>query len=101
MSAEFWKDDQVFSALGNPIRRRLLDVLLEHDGLSLTELQAHLEDLGRHGLSKQLMRLEAAGLVVSRRHGSFKLHYLDRQPIQRIRDHWIDKFAAGPPCGSD
>src|SRR5213594_1927969 len=85
-------DDPVFKALGDPTRRLLLDRLYERDGRSLTELESDLE-MSRFGVMKHLRVLEAAGLVVTRKSGREKLHYLNPVPIRLIHDRWISKYA--------
>jgi DNA-binding transcriptional ArsR family regulator len=84
-------DDLVFKALADPTRRLLLDKLFARDGLTLTELESDLE-MTRFGVMKHLRVLEEAGLVVSRRSGREKLHYLNPVPIQMIHDRWIGKY---------
>jgi DNA-binding transcriptional ArsR family regulator len=84
-------DDHVFRALGDPTRRLLLDRLFERDGRTLTELESQLE-MTRFGVMKHLRVLEGAGLVVSRKAGREKLHYLNPVPIRLIHDRWIDKY---------
>ena len=84
-------DDQVFKALADPTRRHLLDRLFERDGRTLTELESELA-MTRFGVMKHLRVLEDAGLVVTRRQGREKLHYLNPVPIQLIRERWIDKY---------
>jgi uncharacterized protein YndB with AHSA1/START domain len=84
-------DDRVFKALADPTRRFLLDLLFERDGRSLTELQAELE-MTRFGVMKHVRVLEDASLVVTRRSGRKKLHFLNPIPIQLIHDRWIDKY---------
>jgi DNA-binding transcriptional ArsR family regulator len=84
-------DDQVFKALGDPTRRLLLDRLFERDGRSLTELESELA-MTRFGVMKHLRVLEDSGLVVTRRSGREKLHYLNPVPIRLIHDRWIDKY---------
>ncbi|HEY8776995.1 MAG TPA: metalloregulator ArsR/SmtB family transcription factor [Gaiellaceae bacterium] len=84
-------DDPVFKALADPTRRLLLDRLYERDGRSLTELESDLA-MTRFGVMKHLRVLEDAGLVVTRRSGREKLHYLNPVPIRLIHDRWIDKY---------
>jgi DNA-binding transcriptional ArsR family regulator len=84
-------DDGVFRALADPTRRHLLDRLFEHDGRTLTELESELE-MSRFGVMKHLRVLEDAGLVVTRRQGREKLHYLNPVPIRLVHDRWIDKY---------
>ncbi len=81
----------MFKALADPTRRHLLDRLFERDGRTLTELESELE-MTRFGVMKHLRLLEEAGLVVARRRGREKLHFLNPVPIRLIHDRWIDKF---------
>ena len=85
------EDDRVFKALADPTRRFLLDRLFARDGRTLTELESELE-MTRFGVMKHLRVLEEAGLVVARRSGREKLHFLNPVPIRLIHDRWIDKF---------
>ena len=84
-------DDRVFKALADPTRRSLLDRLFERDGRTLTELESEI-DMTRFGVMKHLRILEDAGLVVSRKQGREKLHFLNPVPIRVIHDRWIDKY---------
>ncbi|HEX5200955.1 ArsR/SmtB family transcription factor [Paractinoplanes rhizophilus] len=84
-------DDRVFKALADPSRRFLLDLLFERDGRTLSELESELE-MTRFGVAKHLKVLEEAGLVVTRRSGREKLHFLNPVPIRLIHDRWIDKY---------
>ena len=84
-------DDRVFKALADPTRRFLLDRLFEGDGRTLSELESELE-MTRFGVMKHLRVLEDAGLVVTRRRGREKLHFLNPVPIRLIHDRWIDKY---------
>jgi DNA-binding transcriptional ArsR family regulator len=88
-------DDAVFKALADPTRRHLLDRLFEKGGRTQTELESDLP-LTRFGVAKHLRILEAAGLVVVRRSGREKLHYLNPVPIRVLHDRWIDKYTVGP-----
>ncbi len=84
-------DDRVFKALADPTRRFLLDRLFVRDGRTLTELESELA-MTRFGVMKHLRVLEEAGLVVTRKVGREKRHYLNAVPIRLIHDRWIDKF---------
>jgi DNA-binding transcriptional ArsR family regulator len=85
-------DDLVFKALADPTRRFLLDTLFERDGRTLSDLESTVE-MTRFGVMKHLRLLEDAGLVVTRRSGREKLHFLNAVPIRLIHDRWIDKYA--------
>ncbi len=84
-------DDRVFKALADPTRRFLLDRLFARDGRTLTELESELA-MTRFGVMKHLRVLEEAGLVVTRRQGREKLHFLNPVPIRLVHDRWIDKY---------
>ena len=84
-------DDRVFKALADPTRRFLLDLLFARDGQTLTELESRLE-MTRYGVMKHLRVLEEAGLVISRKSGREKLHFLNAVPIRQVHDRWIDKY---------
>jgi uncharacterized protein YndB with AHSA1/START domain/DNA-binding transcriptional ArsR family regulator len=85
--------DEVFKALADLSRRALLDQLFEKDGQSLRALEARLP-MTRFGVMKHLKVLEEAGLVVTRRQGREKLHYLNAIPIRLLHDRWVSKFTA-------
>ena len=84
-------DDQVFKALADASRRFLLDLLFQREGQTLGELEREL-DMTRFGVMKHLKVLEEAGLIITRREGREKLHFLNAMPIRLIHDRWIDKF---------
>ncbi len=83
--------DEVFKALADPSRRRLLDRLNERNGQNLSELCAGM-DMARQSVTKHLEILEAANLVVTIRRGRERLHYLNAAPIHEIADRWIDQY---------
>jgi uncharacterized protein YndB with AHSA1/START domain len=85
--------DEVFRALADPTRRSLLDELFRKDGQTLSELEARLP-MTRFGVMKHLKVLEEAGLVVSRKQGREKLHFLNPVPIRLVHDRWVSKYAA-------
>ena len=85
--------DAVFKALADPTRRSLLDELFREDGQTLTALQGRLP-MTRFGVMKHLRQLEEAGLVVTRRRGREKLHFLNPVPIRLVHDRWVSKYAA-------
>ncbi len=87
-------DDLVFKALADPTRRYLLDQLFARDGRTLTDLASQVE-MTRYGVMKHLGVLEEANLVIPRRSGREKLHYLNPVPIRLVHDRWIRKYAAG------
>jgi uncharacterized protein YndB with AHSA1/START domain len=84
--------DEVFRALADPTRRSLLDELFGEDGQTLGALQQRFE-MSRFGVMKHLKVLEEAGLVVTRRRGREKLHYLNPVPIRLVHDRWVSKYA--------
>jgi len=86
-------EDLVFRALADPTRRFLLDLLYARDGRTLTELESEV-DMSRFGVMKHLKLLEEADLVVSRKEGREKRHFLNPVPIRQIHDRWIGKYTA-------
>ena len=84
--------DEVFKALADPTRRELLDELFREDGQTLSALEARLP-MTRFGVMKHLKVLEEAGLVVTRKRGREKLHFLNPVPIRLVHDRWVSKFA--------
>jgi len=85
--------DDVFKALADPSRRKLLDRLFKRDGQTLGELCLRAE-MTRFGIMKHLRVLEGARLVTTRRAGREKLHYLNPVPIRLIHDRWVSKYTA-------
>jgi DNA-binding transcriptional ArsR family regulator len=87
-------DDLVFKALADASRRRLLDRLQQTNGQTLSELCEGLA-MTRQAVSKHLSILEAANLVVARKQGRERLHFLNPVPINTIAERWINKFDEG------
>lgn len=85
--------DDIFKALADPGRRKLLDALFHQDGQTMTELHAELPSLSRFGVMKHLHVLERAGLITSAKIGRERLHYLNPVPIQQVYDRWVSKYA--------
>src|SRR5215207_5981776 len=89
--AAYSEMDEVFRALADPGRRRLLDSLNTRNGQTLRDLCSEL-DMARQSVSKHLAILEAASLVTSVRRGREKLHYLNAAPINEIGERWITRY---------
>src|ERR1700742_675600 len=83
--------DEVFKALADASRRRLLDSLNARNGRTLRELCAGL-DMARQSASKHLAVLEDANLVTTQWRGREKLHYLNAVPINAIADRWMNQY---------
>ena len=90
--------DEVFRALADPTRRSLLDELFREDGQSLSALEGRF-GMTRFGVMKHLKQLEDAGLVVTRRRGRQKLHFLNPVPIRLVHDRWVSKYAESWAAG--
>ena len=90
--------EPVFKALADPTRRGLLDELFKRDGQSLSALENGLP-MTRFGVMKHLKVLEEANLVVTRRRGREKLHYLNPVPIQQVYERWVSKYAQPVAAG--
>ncbi|MGK5448201.1 ArsR/SmtB family transcription factor [Streptomyces radiopugnans] len=86
--------EDLFKALADPTRRRILDELVERDGQTLFEICARLATkhglgLSRQAISQHLAVLESAGLVVPRRQGRYKFHDLNTEPLELIVTRWL------------
>jgi DNA-binding transcriptional ArsR family regulator len=93
----------VFRALADPTRRRILDELTERDGQTLFEICSRLATKyrlasSRQAISQHLAVLEDAGVVESRKEGRYKFHYIHTGPLERIADRWV---SPGRPEASD
>jgi uncharacterized protein YndB with AHSA1/START domain/DNA-binding transcriptional ArsR family regulator len=84
--------DDVFRALADPTRRSLLDELFREDGQTLHALEERFA-MSRFGVMKHLKQLEEAGLVVTKKRGREKLHFLNPVPIRLVHDRWVSKYA--------
>jgi uncharacterized protein YndB with AHSA1/START domain len=84
--------DAVFKALADPTRRSLLDELFREDGQTLSALETRFS-MTRFGVMKHLKQLEEAGLIVTKRKGREKQHFLNPVPIRLIYDRWVSKYA--------
>jgi uncharacterized protein YndB with AHSA1/START domain len=84
--------DEIFKALAHPTRRGLLDELFKQDGQSLSALEQRVA-MTRFGVMKHLRVLEQAGLVVARKRGREKLHFLNPVPIRLVHDRWVSKYS--------
>jgi uncharacterized protein YndB with AHSA1/START domain len=84
--------DEVFKALADHTRRELLDELFRADGQTLSALEQRF-GMTRFGVMKHLKVLEEAGLVVARKRGREKLHFLNPVPIRLVHDRWVSKYA--------
>ncbi len=82
----------MFKALADPTRRSLLDELFREDGQTLSALEERFS-MTRFGVMRHLKQLEEAGLVVTRRRGREKLHFLNPVPIRLVHDRWVSKYA--------
>ena len=83
--------DKVFKALGDPTRRRLLDLLCEQNGQTLGQLCENL-DMARQSATQHLDTLEAANLVSTVRRGREKLHFINPVPLHQVYERWVRKF---------
>jgi uncharacterized protein YndB with AHSA1/START domain/DNA-binding transcriptional ArsR family regulator len=86
--------DDIFRALNDAHRRKVLDLLHERDGRSSSEIEVQFQDITRFGVMKHLKILEEASLITTRKEGRFKYHYLNSAPLQEISDRWISRFAS-------
>ena len=83
--------DDVFKALADPSRRKLLDRLYARSGLTMSQLCEEM-DMSRQAVAQHLRMLEAANLVSTTWRGREKLHYLNPVPIHELYDRWVRKY---------
>src|SRR5450432_962859 len=83
--------DKVFKALGDPTRRKLLDLLYEKNGQTLGQLCENL-DMARQSATQHLGILEAANLVSTVRRAREKLHFINPVPLHEVYERWVRKF---------
>jgi DNA-binding transcriptional ArsR family regulator len=83
--------DEVFKALADASRRKLLDELHRNNGQTLSDL-CGLLDMTRQAVTKHLAILQEANLVSTVWHGREKLHYLNPTPLHEIYERWIQKY---------
>jgi DNA-binding transcriptional ArsR family regulator len=83
--------DKVFKALADPTRRKLLDLLVESNGQTLSQLCEHL-DMTRQSATQHIGLLEAANLVSTVRRGREKLHFVNPVPLHEVYERWVRKF---------
>ena len=84
-------DNKVFKALGDPTRRRLLDLLCEQNGQTLGQLCEHL-DMARQSATQHIGILEEANLVTTVWRGREKLHFINPVPLHEVYERWVRKF---------
>ena len=83
--------DAVFTALADEHRRALLDKLRRSNGQTLTKLCQGLP-ISRQAVTKHLVALEEASLIVTQRRGREKLHFLNPVPIHAVAMRWLRQF---------
>lgn len=84
-------DDKVFKALGDPSRRKLLDLLCEENGQTLGQLCENL-DMARQSVTQHLDLLEAANLISTVKRGREKRHFINPVPLHEVYERWVKKF---------
>lgn len=84
--------DELFRILGDPTRRRILDLLAEREPMTVTELSAHFPSLVRSGISKHLMALREGGLVYSTRHGREQHYCIHQETVNLLLRPWVQKY---------
>jgi len=83
--------DKVFKALGDPTRRKLLDLLCERNGRTLGDLCEHL-DMARQSVTQHIGILETANLISTVKRGREKLHFINPVPLHEVYERWVRKF---------
>ncbi|MDA6161850.1 helix-turn-helix domain-containing protein, partial [Escherichia coli] len=81
----------VFKALGHPIRREILDIL-KKSPRTTGELNDYFPEVTRYAIMKHLNILEEGKLVLVRREGKYKRHFLNAVPLQEMHERWVGKY---------
>ena len=85
--------DDVFQALGNRSRRRMLDIIKTQPGIGVGVLAKEF-DVSRIAVMKHLAILEKANLVISEKGGRVRRLYFNVAPIQMIHERWTTQYSA-------
>ena len=93
MAADDPRLDDIFRALADPTRRRLLQLVSDGPGLSTAELAQRTNDMTRWGVMKHLAVLESAGLIQTMPEGRRRRHFHEPQALDPLR-RWL-----GPTSG--
>ena len=83
--------DAVFKALGDPTRRKVLDLLCDRNGQTLGQLCEVLA-MTRQSATQHIDILIAANLVSTVKRGRKKLHFINPVPIHEVYERWVRKF---------
>lgn len=86
------RTDELFRILGDPTRRRMLDLLAEREPMTVTELSAQFPDLVRSGISKHLMALRESGLVYATRHGREQHYRINQETVSQLLRPWVRRY---------
>lgn len=84
-----------FAAIADPIRRQILEALLDAPGQSVGQL-VELTKLGQPTVSKHLKTLRDAGLVSVKTVGQNRFYSVDPKPLEAIVD-WAQSFTSQTP----
>jgi DNA-binding transcriptional ArsR family regulator len=90
---------RALEALGEPTRRRIVELLAEHER-DVSEIASHFE-VSQPAVSRHLRVLREHGLVRSRAAGQRRIYSLDPAPLEevdewlaRCRAHWANRLDA-------
>jgi DNA-binding transcriptional ArsR family regulator len=86
--------DELFRILADPTRRRVLDLLAERGTLTVGELAAEFPELVPSGISKHLMAMRAAGLVVATKEGRQQRYRIDGDALAGALAPWLARYEA-------
>jgi DNA-binding transcriptional ArsR family regulator len=86
------RTDRLFQVVGDPTRRSILDLLAERDVLTVSQISAHFPTLVRSGISKHLMELREAGMVVSTRSGRQQYYRINPRAIADLLRPWVERY---------
>ncbi|HET7657748.1 MAG TPA: metalloregulator ArsR/SmtB family transcription factor, partial [Bacillales bacterium] len=92
MASSELNEKDLFHALGDNTRRTIMDLLAEHEELTVKQLSEHFPDLVRSGISKHLMQLRKYNLVYSTKHGREQLYKINPEAVRQVLKPWVEKY---------
>lgn len=82
-----------YTAIADPTRREILNLLRDEKVAPAGAIAAHFSDVSRPGISRHLRVLKECGLVDVFRSGKTQNYMLNPEPINEMREGWLASFA--------
>ena len=82
-----------FTAIADPTRREILELLRDRQALAAGEIAMHFSSASRPGISRHLRVLRECGVLYCNRHGKEQIYSVKPEPLTAIRDGFLAGFA--------